>query len=170
MLSLGRRDPTRKEITMQTNNKLRDALEFIKLASDDYEVYGITKAGALDVIHEKACAALAEPVRNCDVGSPEDQSERMAKFCREQFEKTDGVELCSGCPFHGVNRLDCQFAWAQMPYEEENLEEKKEELKSLYIQKLERALERNSKVIESKKEENEKIKSALMKVKKEMKQ
>ena len=47
--------------------KLREALEFIKLASDDYEKYGTTKAGALDVIYEKACDALAAPARNCDL-------------------------------------------------------------------------------------------------------
>lgn len=51
---------------MEANSKLREALEFIKLASDDYEKYGNTKAGALDMIHEKACAALAAPPRNCD--------------------------------------------------------------------------------------------------------
>ena len=53
---------------MEANNMkaMREALEFIKLASDDYETYGNTKAGALDVIYEKACAALAAPERNCD--------------------------------------------------------------------------------------------------------
>lgn len=45
---------------------MHEALEFIKLASDDYEKYGNTKAGALDVIYEKACAALTAPARNCD--------------------------------------------------------------------------------------------------------
>ena len=53
---------------MEANNMaaMRKTLEFIKLASDDYETYGNTKAGALDVIYEKACAALASPPRNCD--------------------------------------------------------------------------------------------------------
>ena len=46
---------------------MREALEFIKLSSYDYEKYGNTKAGALDVIYEKACTALAAPPRNCDV-------------------------------------------------------------------------------------------------------
>lgn len=46
---------------------MRKALEFIKHASDDYEQYANTLGGALDVIYEKACAALAEPARNCDV-------------------------------------------------------------------------------------------------------
>lgn len=64
---------------------------------------------------DKARAALAAPVRNCDVGTAEEQSARMAEFCRAQYEKSDGVLLCSGCRFHD---RDCQFAWAQMPYEE----------------------------------------------------
>ena len=41
----------------------------------------------------------------------------MSEFCREQYKKTDGVALCSGCRFHNIEGLDCQFAWAQLPYE-----------------------------------------------------
>jgi hypothetical protein len=63
--------------------------------------------------------ALNEPLRNCDVGTPEEQGMRMAKFCREQYKKTDGVSLCSSCPFHNNEGLECQFEWAQMPYESE---------------------------------------------------
>ena len=63
--------------------------------------------------------ALATPPRNCDMGTAEEQSERMAEFCREQYKKTDGVALCSGCRFHYMDGLECQFAWAQMPYESE---------------------------------------------------
>ena len=66
---------TAKEKTMTEANEiladnimpLREALEFIKLASEDYEKYGTTKAGALDVIYEKACTALANPAHNCNV-------------------------------------------------------------------------------------------------------
>jgi hypothetical protein len=63
--------------------------------------------------------ALTEPVRNCDIGTPEEQSVRMSKFCSEQYEKSDGIMLCSSCRFHGIEGLDCQFAWSQMPYEGE---------------------------------------------------
>lgn len=66
----------------------------------------------------KLRAALASTPRNCDVGTPEEQSVRMAEFCRTQYEKvaTD-APLCSGCQFNDREGLDCQFAWAQMPYE-----------------------------------------------------
>ena len=60
---------------MEANNvkAMREALEFIKLASDDYETYGNTKAGALDVIYEKACAALSAPAeeRECSTQKSE---------------------------------------------------------------------------------------------------
>ena len=62
--------------------------------------------------------ALAAPPRNCDIGSAEEQSVRMAEFCRAQYKKTDGVRLCSGCRFFELAGAECQFAWAQLPYEE----------------------------------------------------
>lgn len=68
---------------------------------------------------DKAVEAYEDPLRNCDVGTPEEQSVRMSEFCREQYEKSDGIMLCSGCRFHGIEGLDCQLAWAQMPYESE---------------------------------------------------
>ncbi len=99
---------------MEANNiqAMREALEFIKLASDDYEVYGTTKAGALDVIYEKACAALSAPARNCDVGTAEEQTERFKLFCRKRECVT--CELNRRSPF----RFGCFSVWAQMPYEE----------------------------------------------------
>ena len=71
------------EASRQTGNAaaMRKALEFIKLASDDYEKYGTTKAGALDVIYEKACAALAAPPRNCE--KYETADEAMDDFADE---------------------------------------------------------------------------------------
>jgi hypothetical protein len=94
--------------------KLREALEFIKLASDDYEKYGNTKVGALDVIYEKACAALAAPPRNCDVGTAAEQVERWHAFCAKYDDD------CTGCPCDGDARfhVDCFAIWAQMPNEE----------------------------------------------------
>lgn len=91
---------------------MREALEFIKLASDDYETYGNTKAGALDVIYEKACAALAAPPRNCDVGTAEEQCDRFLRFCQSRG--------CVNCEIGDGNRAkfpSCELVWAQMPYE-----------------------------------------------------
>lgn len=59
-------------------------------------------------------AALSAPQRNCDVGTAEEQSARFDAHCRKhmgcltcQLRENDG-----GVPKH------CEFAWAQLPYEE----------------------------------------------------
>ena len=93
---------------------IREALEFIKLASDDYEKYGNTKAGALDLIYEKACAALTATPRNCDIGTAEEQDRRFAyQFCRV------GIEGCINCKLNTLKHRGntCGIHWAQMPYE-----------------------------------------------------
>ena len=67
-------------------------------------------ANALD----KAKAALAEPIRNCDVGTAEEQYARVRAFC-----KRHKVGLrCVDCPVNGVLPKNCALIWAQMPYEE----------------------------------------------------
>ena len=57
---------------------------------------------------------LSRPTRNCDVGTPEEQSARFDAHCRKHMG-------CLTCPLRekdgGVPK-HCEFAWAQMPYEE----------------------------------------------------
>jgi hypothetical protein len=53
--------------------------------------------------------ALAEPLRNCDVGTAEEQAERFDAYC-------DSHTNCAHCPLAGQQ---CALAWSQMPYEEE---------------------------------------------------
>lgn len=59
-------------------------------------------------------AENGRPLRNCDVGTEEEQSERFDAQCRKHMG-------CLTCPFRskdgGVHNL-CEFEWAQMPYEE----------------------------------------------------
>ena len=57
--------------------------------------------------------ALSEPLRNCDVGTAEEQYLRMNKYC----DKQNGREPCEKCQFL-TRGLNCALAWAQMPYEE----------------------------------------------------
>lgn len=63
---------------------------------------------------EELRAALAEPPRNCDVGTAEEQEKRFhEKFC---------VKSCLTCPLSGLKRsrkADCIMTWTQMPYEAE---------------------------------------------------
>ena len=66
-------------------------------------------------MQEKARAALSKPPRQCDVGTPEEQTRRMfEQYCSEQI---SCYELPSGehCPLH-CKGVDCRLAWAQMPY------------------------------------------------------
>lgn len=57
-------------------------------------------------------SALAEPLRNCDVGTAEEQAERFMHFCIHV-----NKSVCMNCPLIGNTSL-CQLQWAQMPYEE----------------------------------------------------
>ena len=96
------------------SSKQREALSdacyamfnFLKTQNGGYEEMAI----ALD----KAKAALAEPLRNCDVGTAEEQYARVRAFC-----KRHKVGLrCVDCPVNGVLPKNCALIWAQMPYEE----------------------------------------------------
>ena len=67
---------------------------------------------AIKEICEIADDALFTPPRNCDVGTAEEQEERLNEFCSSHFEH------CSKCPLFDKFRY-CQTAWMQMPYEKE---------------------------------------------------
>lgn len=59
-------------------------------------------------------AAIDKPLRNCDVGTPEEQWKRFDSFC-------GGYPCnCDGCPFEpdGLAPSGCALMWAQMPYGE----------------------------------------------------
>lgn len=100
---------------MQTNNKLREALEMIASfpMPPPIELAQQTAVEMRDV----AIAALVKPLRNCDVGTAEEQTRRMeAEYCHVQkscYESPSGRE----CPLHKAE-VDCRLIWAQMPYGE----------------------------------------------------
>ena len=105
---------------MEANNMaaMREALSdacyamfnFLKTQSGGFE----EMANALD----KAKAALSAPPRNCDIGSPEEQAQRMEKFCNSHGHGFDGQKCysCENCKLISVDW--CELAWAQMPYED----------------------------------------------------
>jgi hypothetical protein len=66
-------------------------------------------ANALD----KAKAALAEPLKNCEVGTAEEQSVRFYDYCLTHSK--DSV-VCLDCPLCDKSEM-CEFVWAQLPYE-----------------------------------------------------
>ena len=66
--------------------------------------------------------ALAEPPRNCDVGTPDEQSRRFEDFCLEHIgcAEDTGGRHCVGCPLEKASKKatqKCELYWAQMPYE-----------------------------------------------------
>ena len=73
-------------------------------------------ASEISEIEQAAKAALAAPPRNCDVGTPEEQTKRMDAFCASHGEHIGQSWRCEKCPLFTINR--CELAWAQMPYDE----------------------------------------------------
>lgn len=104
---------------MQTNNQLREALKQAKEIART--IYSTSDKGSphedlAEKIVEIVSAALAAPTRNCEVGTAEEQAERYGRYC-DKF-TTDSMH-CESCPCCGKILLGkCEFAWAQMPYEE----------------------------------------------------
>lgn len=102
---------------LQTNNKLREALEKVN------EVYDILSKPCI-VAEEarQACReargilipALSKPPRQCDVGTAAEQAERFKKFCFDHQAPWHG---CTNCPV--LMSEKCALAWAQTPYKAE---------------------------------------------------
>ena len=107
-----------KKLPCNNAAKMREALENSNGLLEELALIGEWSESAKEQIAENS-AALAAPPRNCDIGTAEEQSVRMSEFCREQYKKADGISVCSACRFHYMDGLDCQFAWAQLPYESE---------------------------------------------------
>lgn len=111
------------------NSKLREALKeahaMLKRihnaysdSNEDVTIYQLRKTIAA------VEPALAEPLRNCDVGTAEEQTERFRKFCFAHTHKNGTDFRChKNCPaknyIGGWGIPYCQLKWAQLPYESE---------------------------------------------------
>ena len=76
-----------------------------------------------EIIREIISKATTSSMRNCDVGSAEDQRKRFNRFC-EKGQHTDKA-CCGGCPIvvEGHREkvgVSCELAWAMMPYEDKS--------------------------------------------------
>lgn len=91
---------------------MREALNMIK-----DEAVRLSKIYTAPMVHitSLVCDALSTRSRNCDVGTPKEQSARFDAHCRKHMG-------CLTCPLRekdgGVPK-HCEFAWSQMPYEED---------------------------------------------------
>lgn len=101
---------------MQTNNGWREALtKILNLTNSLDENCAVDPVEIRDI----ARAALAEPVKNCEVGTAMEQTERFKDLCRKYRRGPGPRANCKGCPIqHESLHVGCTFAWAQLPYEE----------------------------------------------------
>ena len=105
--------------------KLREAVEVCLHAFQmtDWTTLG-TSRRVVDLI-QRCKAALAEPARNCDVGTAQEQTARFAEFC---YKNKNAESCCADCPIF-TKRVprgaECELTWAQMPYESERRNEDK---------------------------------------------
>ena len=101
--------------TKQTNSKLREALtKILNLINSLDEDCAVDPVEIRDI----AKTALAEPVKNCEVGSVAEQKKRFKDFCKEG--KLSRIDLGAYCAYDCPCRdsYDCKLEWAQMPYRE----------------------------------------------------
>lgn len=103
---------------MQTNNKLREALETLVDVVDAWKDHlpPVIRDGELARAIKKAEAALAEPVKNYEVGTAEEQEERFRNYCWNHSSRDKNME-CQ-CPIDAEGKAGCKLRWAQLPYEE----------------------------------------------------
>ena len=100
---------------MGTNNKLREALtRILNLTNSLDENCAVDPVEIRDI----AKAALAEPIRNYEVGTAEEQAYRFHAFCMAHQSPIEG--MCDSlCPCHEhPDKCHCMTAWAQLPYTE----------------------------------------------------
>ena len=101
----------------ETLVKLRENLHVEKI---DGCACGPTYIGPTVCASELIDTALAEPPRECDVGTAEDQYDRLGRFCRYRNAPLSQNRSCFGCPVYDAMRnckSTCELIWAQMPYE-----------------------------------------------------
>ena len=73
----------------------------------------VTVEGLLSVVN----AALSAPPRNCDVGTEEEQRDRLEDFCSKYF-RYSADNPCSGCQIHNGDSMPFVYRFLQMPYED----------------------------------------------------
>lgn len=98
---------------MQTNNKLREALDKIgNISAFVAENCGNSDtAKYMNDIISIVQEIIAEPARNCDVGTAEEQVKRFDQFCL--------CRKCNDCHLNNDAKfLECGVRWAQLQYED----------------------------------------------------
>lgn len=99
---------------METNNKLREALTRVKKIAAAYINCHDDEIDRVATEIVATCDSdLAEPMRNYEVGTVEEQAKRFAEYCESEVcrRKRCKSRAKALCIEH------CALEWAQLPYE-----------------------------------------------------
>jgi hypothetical protein len=94
------------------SSKLREALE---------EADTVLSALGYDAntpIRTQIKQALAEPPKNCEVGTAEEQAKRFKHYCDNKVCKR---RVCHSYGYENLFHYKCFPIWSQMPYEEDEV-------------------------------------------------
>ena len=101
--------------------KMREALEKLNAEIGRFYNNGWIPYDAWQGCDDMISRTLSLPLKNCDVGTADEQAQRYDKFC-------EGMD-CVKCPVHALwhhyfeicknRKVSCGLIWAQMPYEGE---------------------------------------------------
>lgn len=94
------------------SGKAREALSEILDLIDKWRTDGVMEHWQYSQLFDVADNALAEPLKNCEVGTAEEQYGRFRECCKKQR---------IPCLLSYDYRCDeCYSKWSQMPYESED--------------------------------------------------
>lgn len=103
---------------MQTNNKLRKAIYAVYNSLCDHEIIYPKERWRLIEIIEAALAG--QPVKNCEVGTAEEQSKRLHDYCKSHRCLNCSSGNGDECKFYRPGmKTDCKIEWANASYESE---------------------------------------------------
>lgn len=111
---------SRRSVEYGDAAKLREAVEIClhTFQTTDWTTLG-TSGRVVDLI-QRCKSALAEPPRQCEVGTAEEQEERFVDFCSSHYRGPVNGMIESApcnCPCWRNGRCN-NFVWANMPYVE----------------------------------------------------
>lgn len=94
--------------------RIKELIEQLKALPEKME--GFNSEGELVVLNtHKIAESLKKSLRNCDLGTAEEQGARHSKWCRKYG--IDG-DMEVACAHQDMNCTLCALRWAQMPYGE----------------------------------------------------
>ena len=96
--------------------RITELIEQLKAMPEKME--GCNSEGELVVLNtHKLAESLKKSLRNCDVGTVDEQRDRLEDFCSKHF-RYSADNPCSGCQIYNGDSRPCVYRFLQMPYEE----------------------------------------------------